>query len=369
MRALILGTSNGFFSLGYVGAIKNRFETVENVSLGASPSIMAPYRLRDVDLRSFDYLFVETAINDFMMLNNGAFSEEGLYEALAWIAASAREAGVKPVALIVPGLYVTPVLEQVRRAIADTFGEWVVDFRAIAEGMAAHLGRPVGDLYHDPAHMRPELTNLVMSAALDRILAAHGPEPVAGTPAGAPAEFAHVRLADWVKDGKVEGLKSAPIQVTTSVVSDLMYVLQEGQDIVLDIGSASLAGFIVNQSNTRCLLEVSGNRKVVNDLRLDYGRTDHKLIVTSLLHPVSAGEDGKVRLRVLPAIFPEGEIAPSYYLKRDRLEVCGFITTRKTGATRERPGLMAPPFWEPGPGDIAALSERYLALVQPAPAK
>lgn len=320
MRALILGTSNGFFSLGYVQAIKDRFSEVVNLSLGASPSTLIPYRLRDTELSAFDFVFVETAINDGVMMHQGAICLDHVRALLLWTAQQATAAGCVPVGLICPDLRHSPRLEDARLANAEAFGPLVVDFRAAADRLAADLGRPVSDLYHDTAHLRPELMRSVMEDALGGILAS-----AAIPPRPAPMNFVCAPLAEMLASGSASGIPATAIPAKTSVVDDNLFAIIEDQSLTINTGGRMLAGVILNQSNSRAFVRIAGARTVCADWRMDYGKTDFKVIAASIPVPIEPDRNGSVTLTVMSDAPVDMEAFSAYYRKPNRIEVAGLI--------------------------------------------
>ncbi len=66
MNVFLIGTSNSIFANGYSAGIANS-SSVSNFnkgSIGASPSIIIPYFLSKVDIRNYDWLVIDTSIND-----------------------------------------------------------------------------------------------------------------------------------------------------------------------------------------------------------------------------------------------------------------------------------------------------------------
>jgi len=344
LRALILGSSNGFFRPGYVQAIADHpaFSETVNISLGASPAIMAPYRMKGVDLSSFDYLFVETLINDAASISNGTYWREALADVLGWIVHEATCANAIPVGLLLPGDFAHQSMEEVAEIHKSAFGGRVLDMLPILRRVA----QPIGPLMHDASHVHPKFSYLATKLFLDHLTACKSPL----VQQRSAARYLYI-LASGARR----------VDISTSVVSDVAYRYDGGQSFTIPVPSGrSVVALVFNQSNTRTVLKISGANTVLKDIRFDVDAPGGAKLIVSAMQPVIAGEQGvNFELTSLTGV------ERSYFVKPDRIEISGVIV--REGEPLSAIGERSPTadIWRPTDSQIDHIRFEFNQSIQP----
>jgi len=345
LRVLILGSSNGFFKPGYVQAIADHptISEVVNISLGASPAVMAPYRMNGIDLASFDYLFVETLINDAASISNGTYWREALADVLRWIVHEAARANTVPVGLLLPGDFSHQAMEGVAEIHKAAFGGRVLDMLPILRRTAD----PITSLMHDASHVHPNFSYHATKAFLDHLTSFDIPE-VGGESA--------------IRYSYISASGPRPVVISTSVVSDVAYRYDEGQSFAIPVASGQSAiALIFNQSNTRTVLKVAGDNTILKDIRFDVDAPGGAKLIVSAMQPVQAGHQGiSFQLTKLESV------ERSYFVKLDRIEIAGVIVREGESVSaigNEQPVVDV---WQPTDSQIDHIRSTFNQSIRPA---
>jgi len=345
LRALILGSSNGFFKPGYVQAIADHstISEVVNISLGASPAVMAPYRMREIDLASFDYLFFETLINDAASISNGTYQREALADVLAWVVNEAIRANTIPVGLLLPGDFSHQAMKEVAAIHKSAFGGRILDMLPLLQKVAD----PIGPLMHDASHVHPNFSYYATKAFLDDLPALDLPP---------------------LTDGRVAGYSYVPasgtrqVAISTAIVSDVAWRYEEGQSFTVPVPSGNaVVALVFNQSNTRTVIKVTGTNTVVKDVRFDVDAPGGAKLIVSAMTPVEAGSQG-----IGFELTKLNGVERSYFVKPDRIEIAGVIIRDGGPISALTESQPVAEVWEPTASQIDYIRAEFNRSTRPA---
>lgn len=106
MNVYLIGTSNSIFKDGYsAGIAQSKYVSFfEKGSIGASPSIIIPYFLSKVNIYDYDWLVIETSINDRNFYINKAITIKQIKEYVEYGIIKAINNKCVPLLLIMPVL-------------------------------------------------------------------------------------------------------------------------------------------------------------------------------------------------------------------------------------------------------------------------
>lgn len=104
IRVCLVGTSNSIYKDGYSAGIAQNTSVTEftKLSIGASPSVIIPYFLAEVDFARFDIVIFDTAINERNYYINKSIRKEQIREFLEWGIQNASAAGCRVGLLLMP---------------------------------------------------------------------------------------------------------------------------------------------------------------------------------------------------------------------------------------------------------------------------
>jgi hypothetical protein len=100
----IVGTSNSLMCTGYVCGLQSVPGIIisDNVSIGSSEAVMAPFRLTDNVLSGADVVIFDLAVNEQRAINRGIYDVSAAAEIIRFVVARCVSAGVRPVVLLMP---------------------------------------------------------------------------------------------------------------------------------------------------------------------------------------------------------------------------------------------------------------------------
>jgi hypothetical protein len=334
-KVLILGSSNGLVYGGYSAAIASHpmISEVRNISLGASPAVMAPYRLKDINLSNYDFLFIESTINDVGAISSNAYSVENLRSCLEWLVAEAGGNGVVPVAICIPAQSQCdgPDYPHALAAAHDCFGDLVFDMNPPIKNLAQRLSIPVSGLMQDPAHLHPIVSKLLAQKFLDWLLVFNRADLLGRTKKSSTHKYFYLGLSDGFESKMASGLYNQKIPLKTSITDDVGYTFHQGGTFSVKVPEKSeIAALVINQSNTRAYIQIEGESAIVKGVRFDVAIAGPKIIVSPLRTTLKPS-NGQIKITVLHHEPPAGKIDQTYFIHHDRLQILGLIFQDATG--------------------------------------
>lgn len=358
MASLVLGSSNGIFKDGYWTSIDAHtdFGPVRNISLGASPVTMAPYRLKDIDLGAYRHLFVEAVIHDAVAAQVGFFSLDVPTDQTRWLLTAARQAGVVPIGVLLTQMDETPAAAELCRRYNRLYGGLCLEVNSVIRAIAAAAGREHQEFYRDVSHPKPEVFRAVMTAFVSK-LAALGPDRFAPRSLPPGPSYSFLPAAKSVRS--VRGPAPRRVSIRTSFANDEAVCFDEGTGVAFDVPPGMLlAGIVSNQSNTHCFARVTGAYTLHKDMRFGIENGGPKMIVTPLAQPLPS-KQGVFELQLRSFQTPYGVTERSYFTRRDRIELSGFIL--QSSIVRPAP-VVGPNIADLSftPADIAALAREFM---------
>ncbi|WP_346839855.1 hypothetical protein [Microbulbifer sp. SAOS-129_SWC] len=328
MKALVLGTSNGIIKDGYIGGLKSsgKFEKVVNVSLGASPNIFFFYRLFDVDLSSFDVVFLESCVNDAAAIRAGAYELQrvrDVYEAVIGYISNY----CFPVGILLPGrtddIHRSRVVES-QRNIFESSGISYFDGEVELAQYAKKKSIEFGELYRDAAHVKSEVINGLFSQWLNRYDNFHLPSVHATSSRYVFKSFSECAI---VRNGS-EKVNFPPENVIkTALVNDVSCSVFSESEVLIEvpIGMKALAGIVINSSLTSAFILSPGD-SVRKDFRFKYDPQDSKVLVVPV-YLTGRRSENVVQILVSNKEGSEGRLESTYFVDKESIAVgeVGFV--------------------------------------------
>lgn len=326
-RVLLIGTSNGVFVDGYASAFEAHpaISDFKNISLGGSTNVMLPYRLTGVNLADYDMVFIETGIHDAAAMKRGAYLESQMTAVFHWITAECKKAGALPVGIILPPQY-SDLFPRTAELTRQAFGGVCLDLSTVMHEFDG--------AWSDPSHVSKPLAIALITAFLDEVFKLDIKDLWKYVPDAAEYSFSFVSLRENPA-AQMGMIRSAP--VTTRLVEDVAYCVMEGQEFHVDLDSAAmLAALVVNRFDTRCVLEITGARSIMKDMRFQIAdRPGVIMNVAALSVPLEAQGNGRFTFRVQEPVLDITHMAPP-----DRMQITGIVVQRPTGHAASTSGEM-----------------------------
>lgn len=174
MKIYLIGTSNSIFKRGYSAGIAES-EGVEYFlkgSMGASPSIIIPYFLSKVDIGAFDWLVIDTAINDRNYYIFNSIKARQIREFISYGITTAINAGCRPFLLLMPflkGFGKQTVSRKIYYELSDKYYIPILDGFEFIETYATAQKLSIESCFKDEFHVLPEIAYLMGKEVVRRI--------------------------------------------------------------------------------------------------------------------------------------------------------------------------------------------------------
>lgn len=309
---MLVGTSNSIFKDGY----RAEFESNSAVTrfkyhgMGASSSIILPYFLADEKLGDYDFLIMETSINDVQQYTKGVVSADQIRENLRWACAKAVSAGCKPIMMIMPtlgGVRKRNVADVIHRQVAAEFQAGYIDGYDFVR--TANLLKPqkLADFFKDHSHLKPAIGRIVGKLAIAKMKSLEG------------AKMRQVPLGHDFQTILVSQLTTQYQLRTNSLMSIPCHRLSEGDTLTVDIGVGNcLSGLTMNLVESWGYLNIKGKMGASLPLNTRYTKMAVSFLTGVKAVPALLPDDGgRITLSASrepmfaePTSVPQGNTAP-----------------------------------------------------------
>ena len=329
MRVLLVGTSNSIVRGGYRSAFEDEpsFTTFTHKGIGASPSVILPYLCAEINFRDYDYVVIDTAINDGTYHARKWIREDQIYEYLRWVATQATQARCKPVFLIMPtknGLSKRGRSEVIYHKVAAEFRASVVNGYDFVRAHQAITGSAVENLFTDVAHLVPHVARLLGGVVIEKIKSLKSSEVETGA-----------------TTASYTALSASEMGVETHLIeSSLMRVdaarLRDGDSAVVSLGAGNaIVGACFNATKTWGYLNLAGNNAISKVVTTKYSRNGGKLLAVMFpfLTAIKPDRAGNVTVSIsnVPRHEFEHHKKPPAPSGGAEVEVIGFLSRRIVG--------------------------------------
>lgn len=307
MEICVFGTSNSILKFGYTLPIRSSpFVTrYHSACMGKSVSLLSEETGAGLDLSNFKYCFLDFAVNEAVFLRRG-LSPSRIADHTRSLIGRCWVANCLPVILIFPRKDSTASNSQIRDlylGIADELNLPYFDVISLIDKIGSpELGRDA--LFRDSGHLR----EWIAIAAGQKLLTALRQIPPAQREASAWT-FKNYDAIACVRGGPSE-LHVARIN---SLYEAVLYKLEAGTEndtteINVPAG-ARVVGICSNLGSTYGLVEISGDRTELLDLRNGYQTSGQDFVLSTLAlpRPVVASA-GTIRLR---SVAPTADVLES----------------------------------------------------------
>lgn len=162
MNICIIGTSNSIISNGYTLGIQ-KFPSINNLeknSIGASPSIIIPYFASKIDFTSYDWLVIDTAINDRNYYIYKSIEAKQIREFLEYGIYRAIEKNCIPLLLLMPSRKAfnkETISGSLYHKIAKEYNVPIVDGFEFTRQYASQNNISIHNCFKDDFHLKPEI--------------------------------------------------------------------------------------------------------------------------------------------------------------------------------------------------------------------
>lgn len=312
---LVVGTSNSIQRYGYRVALDGRFDTIQNIAVGASTNIMHGLKRQEITVRGGFALF-DHAVNEARMLRLMGLNEHIQRDAIDSFLDLCADRDLKPIILIMPSSWRVDSGGEVRRFYRKYAVEKGVPFvdgftlterlQAVSPDLAA-CGKPAG------AHSAPEMAQAIGHALVRTLPNIAGSELVRTETA---------RLSFVSAGGAVERRSGLDVRRFRKL-SDGAVELDCPGDVV---------GVAFNAAETNAVLNVGGYRKALQSSL--YHSRPYCLVIWPFLRPLPGG---RMTVGLEPGDQPVDERNDHWIdgvdLSSPEIELAGsIIRTRGTGA-------------------------------------
>ncbi|WP_139250811.1 hypothetical protein [Palleronia salina] len=309
---MLIGTSNSIFKDGY----RAEFENSKDISsltfhgMGAACSIILPFFLSKVDLKDYDFLVIETSINDVLQCSRGTVSHDQIRANLRWACAKAVNAGCKPIMMIMPtlnGVRNRNIADILHREVAAEFQAGYVDGHEFVRTAKLLKPRKLDLFFQDKSHLKPPVGRQVGKLAIAKMKSM---KKKALPTVGVDHDFRTIPAAE---------LGDAPLERVNSLMSISCHCMQQGDSVTVDIGRENyLVGLAMNRTESWGHLNLSGGRNASMALQTNY--TKRPVSFLAGIRPVpdfAPDPEGRITLKLSStALFedlvpaPAGSFAP-----------------------------------------------------------
>ncbi len=162
MKICLIGTSNSIIKGGYTAGIESskNVNELKRCSVGASPSIIVPYFASQLDLATFDWLVIDTAINDRNYYIHGSITNKQIREFVEYGVSQAVSQGCKPCLLLMPSrnaFHKETVSGIMYHKISKERSIPIIDGFDFIRQFSARTGISITDCFTDDFHLKPSI--------------------------------------------------------------------------------------------------------------------------------------------------------------------------------------------------------------------
>lgn len=292
MRVCLVGTSNSIYKDGYAAAIAHNPNISEftKLSIGASPSVIIPYFLADVDFKRFDIVIFDTAINDRNYYISKSIRKEQIREFLEWGIQKASAAGCRVGLLLMPtrnAFHKETISGLIYSKLSRETGSLLFDGFEDARSVSASFGCPIDILFIDNHHyLKPFAWRL-------------GRRVIASLLEAKEAPVIDKKLPNFYKIHLPSLPNQTPIIRATSIIERRFIGLKPGSTLAVPLGpNDSIVGISINAANCYGNLRIGGTKTHIKSLTTQFTGSGKplQLIVVPFTSPDIRSNDGKVTL-------------------------------------------------------------------------
>jgi hypothetical protein len=306
VKIAILGQSNSILKDGFFNKFLDKHQPIEVTArgrVGASPSLLGPYFAKESFFRGAAFCIIDMCVIDFSLLAGGAISLYDILKWIEWVGHSAKRAGCEPIFVCIPvnpanrsELLISNCISLIER------NEWFyLDARECIAHLAKRTGQPPGELYRDPSHPGPELSEAIADRLAQII------EEIRHTPMTPVSRIFPVSRFDILN---LQGLVvAAQVSYSSSLLEFKGVRLERGNTYQLNVGGITgVSGLMVNSAACKGILEIEGDRKFYKNLRLHpYHPTHFEARLVPLCKPLR-DDEGILKLSLVDSSVKESDV-------------------------------------------------------------
>lgn len=279
MRVMLVGTSNSIYKDGYRAEFENNPDITHfhYRGIGASASTILPWLIADEDLSQFDFLVIETSINDVSQYVKGVLTAEQILENLRWACARATAAGCKPVILNMPTLGGTRkrnIADQLHPLVASEFRTAFIDGQDFVRSACILKEKKPEFFFRDPSHLKVNFGRMMGKLAVARLKTMGSAKCLK---ASLDYDFRNIMATT---------LGSQVISRTNSLMSITSAPFALGESFSANIGAGnSLVGVALNRVESWGYLDLEGREAVSLPLKSSFSRQEVSFLAGVLPPP------------------------------------------------------------------------------------
>lgn len=299
MRLALVGTSNSVLKEGFSTALASSslVSALGNFSIGASSSVHVVKSTSGVDFSVYDFCLFDFAVNEDVLLRNGATSPDQVRHNLDYLVTRCLQAGCLPVIVVFP----KPIKAEVSES-RDFYLEYArslhlpcFDGYEALEYLGEKHGLTLDQLFLDKTHVKPWVARFFADTILEslqRLVSKKG-ETVPG--------HCQAAVLDQIALSSIDLISDDHVYRQNTKFQDAFCILRNDGYLEVDIPDphASVMGICVNLAKTSCILSIEGVHSCLIDLRNGYFENSKIKLTISML-PLRYSiqpKDGKVKLR------------------------------------------------------------------------
>lgn len=175
MNICLIGTSNSIIANGYTLGIQETdgIKSLEKNSLGASPSVIIPYFASEIDFSRYDWLVMDTAINDRNYYIHKSINAKQIREFVEYGIFRALEKKCKPILLLMPSRKAfnrETISGIMYHKLAKEYKVPIFDGFEFTRKYAEKNNLKIADCFKDDFHLKPEVARALGNAVAELML-------------------------------------------------------------------------------------------------------------------------------------------------------------------------------------------------------
>ncbi|SFN16550.1 hypothetical protein SAMN05216224_102744 [Thioclava dalianensis] len=290
MRLLVFGTSNSILKGGYVDALRSLSDVfhLDRIGPGGSTSIILPFFGADINFSNYDFVVIDTSINDGAFVGWGILHVEEILANIRWFCALALKSGCVPVILCMPNRRFVDTIDPAISAykqVSEEFAIPLLDGYSFVRAIAAETSSPIKELFLDDLHLLPEISRQIAPRIISLchpVFASHDDHSI--------PVFRRVLASDLSLQSR---------ERRTSLLTALCAELSPNDCIEIALGKKeALSGIVYNAGHTFGSIICNGSNKVAVNVKSHYFQKNDLVVAARQVSPSVSGKDGIVRVHM-----------------------------------------------------------------------
>lgn len=278
MRVCLIGTSNSIFARGYAAGIAETrgITFFKKHSMGASPSIIIPYFSAETNFKEYDWLVIDTAINDRNYYIHNSITPRQIREFLEYGICNALENECKPFLLLMPslkGFGKKTISGDIYHKVAAEHSIPIFDGFKFIENYASLNDLKISECFKDDFHVLPEIA-FKIGESVAQLLLSHTDKMNVSKNLRKSIDYRVVKLSSF---------SNQFITRRNSLTQSELALFDSETKMTLDIKiNESVCGVVYNSAKTNGNLKLSKIKKTIKQLTTKYLEKNKNLLIIAV---------------------------------------------------------------------------------------